>query len=300
MKTSLSLSFFLAGIALMRFAGFPSLALSQAINPGLVQKTLNPLPASVLIPSSAFTGSLVSLIPRPGTTADGVTTKDSFIWFWSSGDLTNDGYPEVAISGWSIPVGANNATGTPAATPLYVFSTNATGTVQLDAQHLFGISSVPGTTSPRILDLDKNGLNDLIYLGHNEFPFSPSLSQEFLQRTPGNFSTVSLPGPNVNAYDWNVGEFNGDGYPDIIASNFNTDGSYFDPAFFAFTRPVMILYINNRDGTFTPHAMRYTKPISQGPSQPDYGGGGWSSAIGDLDGDGRPEIVIIAVTVILP
>jgi len=159
---------------------------------------------------------------------------------------------------------------------------------------------VPGTTSPRILDLDKNGLNDLIYLGHNEFPFSPSLSQEFLQRTPGKFSTVILPGPNVNAYDWNVGEFNGDGYPDIIASNFNTDGSYFDPAFFAFTRPVMILYINNRDGTFTPHAMRYTKPISQGPSQPDYGGGGWSSAIGDLDGDGRPEIVIIAVTVILP
>ena len=99
MKSSLSPFVCLVGIALLGLAGFPSPALSQAINPGLVQKTLNPLPTSVLIPSSAFTGSLVSLIPRPGTTADGVTAKDSFIWFWSSGDLTNDGYPEVASAG---------------------------------------------------------------------------------------------------------------------------------------------------------------------------------------------------------
>ena len=69
MKTSLSLSFFLSGIALMEFAGFPSPALSQAINPRIVQKTLNPLPASVLIPRSAFTGSLISLVPHPGAGA---------------------------------------------------------------------------------------------------------------------------------------------------------------------------------------------------------------------------------------
>jgi hypothetical protein len=301
MKTSLSLSFFLAGIALMGFAGFPSPALSQTINPAIVQKTLNPLPNSVLIPRSAFSGSLISLIPAPGTGADGVTAEVNFVWSGTSGDLTNDGYPEVAISGWSIRPGFNNATGTPLPTPLYVFSTNAAGTVQLDPQPLFGISSLPGTNAHRILDLDKNGLNDFIYLGYNESPFTATISQEFLQTTPGAFFTVTLPGPKVASHNSNVGDFNGDGYPDIIASTYMTDGTYFDPAFFAFrtAKNVMILYINNRDGTFTPHAMRYTKPISQGPSQPDYGGGGSASAIGDLDGDGKSEIVMVDPQVVL-
>ena len=53
----------------MGLAAFPSPALSQAINPRIVQKTLNPLPASVLIPRSAFTGSLISLVPHPGAWA---------------------------------------------------------------------------------------------------------------------------------------------------------------------------------------------------------------------------------------
>ena len=138
-------------IALIGFAGLPSLALSQAINPSIVQKTLNPLPASVLIPSSAFTGSLISLIPF-------VEGPPWFIWFGTSGDLTNDGYPEVAISGWSFR--GRNATGTPPNTPLHVFSTNPSGAVQLNPQTLLGVSSLPGTSSLRILDLDKNGLND--------------------------------------------------------------------------------------------------------------------------------------------
>ena len=289
----------------MGLAGFPSPALSQTINPGIVQKTLNPLPASVLIPSSAFTGSLISIIPAPGTGVDGVTAEVNFVWYGTSGDLTNDGYPEVAISGWSVRNGSafNNAPGAPPTTPLYVLSTNASGTVQLDPQPLFGLSSLPGTTSPRILDLDKNGLNDFVYLGHNESPFTPTISQEFLQRAPGSFSTFTLPGPKIASHNSNVGDFNGDSYPDIVASTYMTDGTYFDPAFFAFGgtfNPVMILYINNRDGTFTPHAMRYTKPISQGPSQPDYGGGGSASAIGDVDGDGKPDIVIVDNTVLLP
>ena len=297
MKSNWSLSVFLVGIALLGLAGFPSPALSQAINPGIVQKTLNPLPASVLIPSSAFTGSLISLIPTPGIGANGVTAEVVFNWSGTSGDLTNDGYPEVAISGQSVR--PPDATGPPPATPLYVFSTNATGTVQLDPQLLLGVSSLPGASSLRILDLDKNGLNDFVYLGFNESPLTPTISQEFLQTAPGTFSIVTLPGPKVASHNSNVGDFNGDGYPDIVASTYMTDGTYFDPAFFAVFKQVMILYINNRDGTFTPHAMRYTKPISQGHSTPDYGGGGSASAIGDVDGDGRPEIVIADAPVFL-
>ncbi len=219
--------------------------------------------------------------------------RHGFIWFGTSGDLTNDGYPEVAISGWSFR--GWNATGTPPNTPLHVFSTNPSGAVQLNPQTLLGVSSLPGTSSLRILDLDKNGLNDFVYLGYNESPFTPTISQAFLQTSPGTFSTITLSGPKVESHNSNVGNFNGDGYPDIVASTYGTDSTYFDPAFFASTggqKPLMILYINNRDGTFTPHAMRYTKPMSQGYSQPDYGGGGSASAIGDLDGDGRPEIVI--------
>jgi len=287
----------------MGLLGLPSPAFSQVINPSIVQKTLNPLPASVLIPSSAFTGSLISLIPAPGTGADGITAEVHFIWYGTSGDLTNDGNPEVAISGWSVRPGFTNATGAPPATPLYIFSTNATGTVQLDPQPVFGISSLPGTTSPRILDLDKNGLNDFVYLGYNESPFVPTISQAFLQTSPGTFSTTTLPGPKIDSHNSNVGDFNGDGYPDTVASTYMTDGTYFDPAFFTFTgpdKPLLILYINNRDGTFTPHAMRFTRPISQGYSTPDYFGGGSASAIGDVDGDGTPDIVIVDTSVLLP
>ncbi len=140
----------IVGIVLICLADLPSPALSQVINRAIVQTTLNSLPNSVLIPNSGFTGSLISLVPRIG--------EYGFVWYATSGDLTNDGYPEVAISGWSFR--GFNATGTPPETPLYILSTNATGTVRLNPQTLLGLSSLPGTTSPRILDLDKNGLND--------------------------------------------------------------------------------------------------------------------------------------------
>jgi len=83
----------------------------------------------------------------------------------------------------------------------------------MNHQTLLGVSNLPGTTSPRILDLDKNGLNDFVYLGHNESPFTPTISQEFLQMSPGTFSRTTLPGPKIDSHNSNVGNFNGDGYP---------------------------------------------------------------------------------------
>jgi hypothetical protein len=209
------------GIALAGLLGLPARAVPQATGRGTVPKTLNPLPASVLIPSPAFTASLISLVPTPANAPD---SGLQFIRFGTSGDLTNDGYPEVVISGWSFR--GWDATGTPVATPLYLFSTNATGTI------LLGISSLPGTTSPRILDLDRNGLNDFVYLGHNESPFTPTISQAFLQTSPWQFSPTTLPGPKIASHNSNVCDFNQDGFPDIVASTYVTDGTYFDPAFF--------------------------------------------------------------------
>ena len=152
----------------MGLASSPSPALSQTINPAIVQKTLNPLPASVLIPSSAFTGSLVSLIPHPGNGADGITAELGFFpVVGTSGDLTNDGYPEVVLP-MALFSFNPNVPGPPG--PLYVFSTNATGTIQLDSQQLLGTGSVPEVGSTYILNLDRNGLNDFIYLGTCENP----------------------------------------------------------------------------------------------------------------------------------
>ena len=38
----------------------------------------------------------------------------------------------------------------------------------------------------------------------------------------------------MDSHNSNVGNFNGDGYPDIVASTYMTDGTYFDPVFFTF------------------------------------------------------------------
>jgi hypothetical protein len=268
--------------------GLPGGVAAEVINPAIVQTTLNPLPPSVLIPSARFTGSLI------------VVTSDvphTFVLFGTSGDLTGDGFPEVVITGWSAPP-ALDPTGPPPAAPLRVFSTTPIGVVPVDALGLLGVSTLPGTSTPRILDLDGNGLEDFLYLGFNEFPFTnpfaTTISQAFRQTAPGQFSTVTLAGPTITSHNSNVGDFDGDGRPDVVASTFGTDGTFFDPDFFAFNaflKNVVILYVNNGDGTFAPHAMRYTRSISEGFTTPLHGAGS-AAAMGDVDGDGSTDIVL--------
>ena len=190
--------------------------------PDIVQKTLNPLPNSILIPSTSFTGTFIGSTKAPvGAGSQNV----GYIWFGISGDLTNDLYPEIILTGWSFQP---NPPTQAAPTPLYLFSTSRTGVTQISANSLLGVSQLPGTSTPRILDINNDGRNDFMYFGHNEAPLMPTISETFIQAPNGTFVESRIPGPKMASHNSNPGDFNGDGYLDFVASSYATDGSYFN------------------------------------------------------------------------
>ncbi|HSH89748.1 MAG TPA: FG-GAP-like repeat-containing protein [Ramlibacter sp.] len=246
--------------------------------------TLNPLPSSILLPGSRFTGTLV------GPFLTGAAYTSFPVVFGASGDLTNDGFPEILITGWGGDDGHND--GIVVDSQIFLFSAGAAGTVMVDPMQVLGLASQNGTSNPRILDLDLNGLNDFLYLSFNEHPFATGISEAVMQVSPGVFVRKTLAGPNIGSHNSAVGDLNADGYPDLIAAGGIMSSGYFDPIFF---NSGCILYLNDHDGTFTPLILHYTKPAAEirqtGDSGPQIGAGS-AAAIGDFDNDGKADVVI--------
>lgn len=253
--------------------------------------TLNPLPNSILIPSARFAGKYIGTLPSDLNQAQNI----AYIWFGTSGDLTNDGNPEVIFSGWSFR--GWNPKDIPPDTPLVLFSTGSESTRLVDPVTFFGINSLPGTATPTIMDLDRNGRNDFFFLGHNESPFYPTESLAFLQQTDGTFKRLQIAGPKVTVHNDGIGDFNKDGFPDLVASAVITDKTYLNPAFFNYGGPeagggILLLYLNNGDGTFVPYGLGSTKKIDGNLAIPRFSQGS-AATIADFDNDGKSEIVII-------
>lgn len=179
-------------------------------------------------------------------------------------DTDNDGHKDLFIARYGAPC--------------RLFHNNGDGTFT-DRSHEMGLDFVQPATAACFLDYDRDGFIDL-YVAINgdavhEVPRIPFFARNALpnrlyrNRKGEGFEDVTAKA-GVGDTGWSLavcaGDFDGDGWPDIaVANDFGRKG----------------LYRNNRDGTFTERAKEAgTLNFS----------GGMGIAMGDLDGDGLPEI----------
>src|SRR2546426_5834991 len=240
------------------------------------------------LPDIFFTGNMVSsrLYRNKGnmrfediTQPAGVTTNR-----WATGatmvDINNDGYLDiyVSVSGpeWSKPEERANL--------LFINNGDRTFT---EAAARYGIADTSFTTHAVFLDYNGDGYLDLFLLnnspddfGRGEAERHPGIRGEnprsynelYRNNGDGTFTNVSREAGILREFGYGLGvvvsDIDGDGWPDIYVSNDIT--------------PNDVLYVNNRDGTFTDKAAAWLKHTSFA---------GMGVDIADFNNDGRPDIL---------
>ena len=182
-------------------------------------------------------------------------------------DLDGDGKPEIVAANWGDStisvlrnIGAAGGLTTNSFAPAVVFATGA------NPQNM------------AIADLDGDGRPDLVTANTVNFSGDTSQSVSMLRNlsTLGNISFathVDLPGLPAS-FALAIGDLDGDGKLDLVVSSFNLGQA-------------VAVYLNtSMPGSLTTNS--FAPPV-------DFGVGGWGNgvAIGDLDGDGKPDLAVV-------
>jgi hypothetical protein len=241
------------------------------------------------LPDVFFSGNMVSsrlYLNKGDMRFDDITKRAGLETSrWATGatmvDINGDGYLDIYVS----VSGPARSRPEQRANALYINNKDRTFT---EAGAQYGIADTSFTTHAVFLDYDGDGCLDLFLLNNSPMDFSRG---EVVQnpvalhgQTPGNynvlyrnscrgtFTNVSNEAGILRDVGYGLGvavaDLNGDGWPDIYVSN---DGT-----------PNDVLYVNNRNGTFTNKAGAWLKHAS-------YAGMGVD--IADFNNDGWPDIV---------
>ena len=241
------------------------------------------------LPDIFFSGNMVSsrLYRNTGdmrfediTKSAGVATNR-----WATGatmvDINNDGYLDIYVS----VSGSERSKGQDRANLLFINNGDRTFT---EAAARYGIADTGFTTHAVFLDYNRDGCLDLFLLNNSPKDFARGMADThplgvqssspegynklYRNNCDGTFTDVSRQAGILEQVGYGLGvvvaDVNDDGWPDIYVSN--------DVA------PNDVLYINNRDGTFTDKAGAWLKHTSFA---------GMGVDIADFNNDGWPDIL---------
>ncbi|MFL5543809.1 MAG: VCBS repeat-containing protein [Gemmatimonadaceae bacterium] len=239
-----------------------------------------------------FSGNMVSsrlYLNKGGMKFEDITAKAGVTTTrWATGatmvDINDDGYVDIYVS----VSGPEWSKGVDRANLLFVNKGNGTFT---EAAAQYAVADTSFTTHAVFLDYDRDGCLDLFLLNNSPKDFSrgvtghpgglrgttPGSYNELYRndcqgRKPGKFTNVSREAGILQDAGYGLGvvvaDFDRDDWPDIYVSN---DGT-----------PNDVLYVNNRNGTFTNKAGKWLKHAS-------LAGMGVDAA--DINNDGWPEIL---------
>ena len=240
------------------------------------------------LPDLFFAGNMVSsrlYLNKGGMRFEDITARAGVSTHrWATGvtmvDINNDGYLDiyVSVSGpeWSKAADRANL--------LFINNGNRTFT---EAAAKYGPADTGFTTQAAFLDYNHDGCLDLFLLENSPKDFSRGVSRQpsaLRATTPGSynqlyrnncngtFTNVSKEAGMLEDAGYGLGvaiaDINGDGWPDIYVSN---DGL-----------PNDVLYINNRDGTFTNRAaesLKHTSAAGMGVDVADFNNDGWPDVV---------------------
>src|ERR1022692_324907 len=182
-------------------------------------------------------------------------------------DVNGDGKPDLLVAGETSSGGSGS---------VGVLLGNGDGTFQTIQTYASG---TPHAGSITVADVNGDGKPDLLVAGDTSSGSSGSVGV-LLGNGDGSFRAAQTYGSGgYGATSVAVADLNGDGKPDLLVANACSSGNSFDGC--TNSAGVVGVLLGNGDGTF------------QGAQS--YSSGGYetcSAAVGDVNGDGKPDLVV--------